>query len=203
MRLTVFNTPVISQVLALFARLCLLLTGWTVEGSKPRVPRYVLIAAPHTSNWDFFIGLAVGLSCGIRCHWLGKNTLFWGPMGPVMRWLGGIPVDRTKRNSLVEQTICCFKGNRELGLVVCPEGTRSKGDRWRTGFYHIAKGADIPIVLAYIDFGKKTAGFGPVFKPGSNMEKDLATIQSFYENIQGKIPHCFSPVFSRKKTSGV
>ena len=134
MRFTVFNTPVISHLFVLLAKCLLILSGWKIEGKKPRVPRYILVAAPHTSNWDFFVGLAVGLCCGIECHWLGKSSLFWGPLGPIMRWLGGVPVDRTKRNSLVNQTVCCFKGNKDLKLVVCPEGTRSKGNRWRTGF---------------------------------------------------------------------
>ncbi|MGI9282064.1 MAG: lysophospholipid acyltransferase family protein [Endozoicomonas sp.] len=197
MRLTVFNTPIISQLLKVLARLCLLISGWKVEGKKPCVPRYVLVAAPHTSNWDFFIGMAVGLSHGIGAHWLGKSSLFWGPLGPIMRWLGGIPVDRARRSSLVEQSICCFKGNKQLGLVICPEGTRFKGDRWRTGFYHIAKGAEVPIILAYLDFRKKKAGFGPAIKPGCSMEKDLAEIQAFYEKKQGKFPQCFSPVLSQ------
>jgi 1-acyl-sn-glycerol-3-phosphate acyltransferase len=199
MRLTVFNTPVISQVLMALARLCLFISGWKIEGKKPRVPRYVMVAAPHTSNWDFFIGLAVGLCYGIQCHWMGKTSLFWGPLAPIMRWLGGIPVDRTRRNSLVNQTVCCFKGNKQLGLVICPEGSRSKGDRWRTGFYHIAKGANVPIVLAYLDFKERKAGFGPVIKPGDNMEKDLAEIQAFYEKKEGRFPDSFSPVLSQTR----
>lgn len=194
MQMTVFNTPVVSHVLIILARLCLFISGWRIEGKKPKVPRYILVAAPHTSNWDFFIGLAVALVCGVRCRWMGKASLFWGPLGPIMRWLGGIPVDRTKRNSLVSQTICCFKGNSKLGLVICPEGTRSRGDRWRTGFYHIAKGANVPIILGFLDFKQKKAGFGPTIKPGENMEKDLAEIQAFYTDVNGKFPDCFSPV---------
>ncbi|WP_433998564.1 lysophospholipid acyltransferase family protein [Endozoicomonas sp.] len=194
MRVTVFNTPVISHFLMFLARLMLSLSGWKIEGQKPKVPRYVLVAAPHTSNWDFFIGIAIGLRCGVKCYWMGKASLFWGPLGLVLRWLGGIPVDRTKRNSLVSQTVCCFKGNKQLGLVICPEGTRSRGNRWRTGFYHIAKGANVPIILGYLDFERKVGGFGPALKPGDNMEKDMAEIQAFYQGINGKFPDCFSPV---------
>ncbi|WP_257280742.1 MULTISPECIES: lysophospholipid acyltransferase family protein [unclassified Endozoicomonas] len=194
MRLTVFNTPIISYLLKALAKMCLLISGWKVEGNQPRVPRYILVAAPHTSKWDFFIGMAVGLSHGIEAHWLGKSSLFRRPLGSVMRWLGGIPVDRDRRGSLVDQSICCFKGNKQLGLIICPEGTRSKGDRWRTGFYHIARGAEVPIILAYMDFRKKKAGFGPTIKPGCSMKKDLAEIQAFYDKKQGKHPNCFSPV---------
>ena len=197
MRLTVFNTPVISQACVLIARLGLKLSGWTIEGQKPRTPKYVLVAAPHTSNWDFFYGIAISLCTGVECYWMGKSSLFWGPLGVIMRWMGGIPVDRTKPNSLVRQTVCAFKGNKQLRLVVCPEGTRARGNRWRTGFYHVAKNANVPIVLGYLDFKRKAGGYGPTIKPSDNMEKDLCEIQAFYEDVCGKFPDRFSPVQSQ------
>ena len=197
MRFTIFNTPVIRPLFTLIARLGLFLSGWKVEGKKPKAPRFILVAAPHTSNLDFFYGIAIGLCTGVHCYWMGKSSLFWGPFGPIMRWLGGIAVDRTKPKSMVKQTVCAFKGNKQLRLVICPEGTRAKGDRWRTGFYHVAKNANIPIVLGYLDFKRKVGGFGPIVKPTNNMEKDLCEIQAFYESVTGKHPERFSPVQSK------
>ena len=142
--------------------------------------------------------MSIALVTGVECHWVGKHTLFWGPLNPISRWLGGIPLDRNgrcRRGSLVEQTACAFKQHHKLGIVICPEGTRSKGDRWRTGFYHIAKNAEVPIVLGFLDYRKKTGGYGPIFQPSGNMEKDLHEIQGFYTDIHGRIPDCFSPVY--------
>lgn len=197
MQITIFNTPIISQALSLLAKLFLKSMGWEIQGKAPRLARYILVGAPHTSNWDFIYGMAIGLATGVQCYWVGKHTLFWGPFNWVMRWMGGIPLDRKgrcRRGSLVEQTVCTFKLHRKLGLVICPEGTRSKGERWHTGFYHMAKNAGIPIVLAFLDFKNKTGGFGPIIEPGDDMEKDLSEIQAFYADIHGKYPEDFSPV---------
>ena len=200
MRVTIFNTPVVSPFFALLAKMFLKVTGWTIAGEPPKVARYVMVGAPHTSNWDFVYGMSIAMATGTECFWVGKHTLFRGPLNPLMRWLGGIPLDRNgrcRRGSLVEQTACCFKQYHRLGIVICPEGTRSKGDRWRTGFYHIAKNANVPIVLGFLDYGKKTGGYGPIIQPGDgdDVEKDLHEIQAFYTDIHGKIPDCFSPVY--------
>ncbi len=197
MRVNIFNTPVVSHALTLLARTFLKLSGWTITGQAPRVPRYIMVGAPHTSNWDFFYGMAIALATGVNCYWIGKHTLFRGPFNPVMRWMGGIPLDRQgrcSRGSLVDQTVCTFKQHHQLGIVICPEGTRSKGERWHTGFYHIAQNADVPIVLAFLDFKNKTGGFGPIIKPSSNIHKDLHEIQAFYTRVYGRHPECFSPV---------
>lgn len=200
MRVTIFNTPVISQCFSLLARFFLKLSGWSIDGKPPKLARYVLVGAPHTSNWDFVFGMAIGLATGVHCYWVGKHTLFRGPLNPVMRWMGGIPLDRNgrcRRGSLVDQTVCTFKQHRKFGLVICPEGTRSRGERWRTGFYHMAKNAGVPIVLAYLDFRNRVGGFGPIIEPGEDINKDLHQIQAFYANIHGKNPECFSPVSPR------
>ncbi|WBA83605.1 lysophospholipid acyltransferase family protein [Endozoicomonas sp. GU-1] len=197
MQITIFNTPIVSQILSLLAKLFLKVMGWRIQGKAPRLARYVLVGAPHTSNWDFVYGMAIGLATGVQCHWVGKHTLFWGPFNWVIRWMGGIPLDRNgrcRRGSLVEQAVCTFKQHRKLGLVICPEGTRARGERWHTGFYHMAKNAGVPIVLAFLDFKDRTGGFGPVIEPGVDIEKDLSEIQAFYSDIYGKHPECFSPV---------
>lgn len=194
MRVTLYNTPVVSQLLALLARFFLQITGWKVAGTPPRVARYILVGAPHTSRWDFLFAMAIALKCRIRCYWLGGATLFWGPLGLLMRWLGGIPVNEKRKNSLVNQTVSAYKQHRQLGIMICPEGGLDRGSRWHTGFYHIARNADIPIILGYLDFHTKTGGFGPVIKPSGNMPKDMAEIEAFYTNIHGKFPDCSSPV---------
>ena len=198
MRLTIFNTPVISHILTLTAKIFLKICGWKIEGEPPKVPKYVMVGAPHTSNWDFLFGMAIAMATQVECYWVGKHTLFWGPLNPIMRWMGGIPLDRNgrcRRGSLVEQTVCCFKQHHRLGIVVSPEGTRSKGDRWRTGFYHMAKNANVPIVLAFLDFKNKRGGYGPTIRPSGCIDKDLHEIQAFYTDIHGKYPDCFSPIY--------
>ncbi len=194
MRVTLYNTPVVSHFMILLAKLFLRLAGWQVCGQPPRVARYIIVGAPHTSKWDFLFAMAIALRCRISCHWLASSSLFWGPLGVIMRWLGGIPVNQKRKNSLVSQTVCAYKQYRQLGIVICPEGGRNKRERWHTGFYHIAKNAEIPIILGYLDFSKKTGGFGPVIKPTGNMAKDMAEIEAFYANIYGKFPESFSPV---------
>ncbi|WP_263079674.1 1-acyl-sn-glycerol-3-phosphate acyltransferase [Endozoicomonas sp. Mp262] len=201
MRVTLYNTPVVSHLLVLLAKIFLHLTGWKVNGPPPRVARYIIIGAPHTSRWDFIFGIAIALKCKIRCHWLGSSALFWGPFGIVLRWLGGIPVNRKRKNSLVNQTVCAYKQHHQLGIVICPEGGMNKGERWHTGFYHIARNAEIPIIPGYLDFNTKTGGFGSAIKPSCNMSKDMAEIEAFYANIYGKFPESFSPVNSNAISS--
>lgn len=204
MQTTIFNTPFVTQLFAVLARLILRILGWKIHGKAPPLARFILVAAPHTSNWDLVYGMAVGLACGLQCHWVGKHTLFRGPMNWAMRWMGGIPLDRNgrcRRGSLVEQTVCTFKQHRKLGLVICPEETLNRAKRWRTGFYHMAKNANVPIVLAFLDYRKKVGGIGPVIEPGDDIDKDLAQIQAFYIDIHGKKPDCSSPVCARLPTN--
>ena len=196
MRVTLYNTPVVTPLLTLLARIFLCTCGWRICGQPPKVPRYILVAAPHTSRWDFILAMSVSLCCQTHCHWLANSRLFWGPMGVIMRWLAAIPVNQQRKSSMVSQTVCAYKQLRQLGIMICPEGGRNKNERWHTGFYHIAKNAEIPIILGYLDFNKKEGGFGPVIKPSDNMSKDFAEIEAFYANIYGKFPESFSPVNS-------
>ncbi|HOO37382.1 MAG TPA: lysophospholipid acyltransferase family protein [Deltaproteobacteria bacterium] len=188
MQYTVFDTPFVRTFLRWISLAYLRIFGWSCEGSLPDFPKYVVIAAPHTSNWDFPITMFMAFALRTKVYWMGKASLFKRPFGPVMRWLGGIPVDRSKSNNVVEQTIAVFNEHENLVIVVPPEGTRNKVSYWKTGFYHIAHGANVPIVLGYIDFQRKAGGIGPVVIPSGDIETDMYTICSFYAGVIGKYP---------------
>jgi 1-acyl-sn-glycerol-3-phosphate acyltransferase len=170
-------------------RLYLKLIGWTV-GSQldPSVKKCVLVAAPHTSNWDYPIAMAILYSCGMRIRFLAKKSLFNFPLGILMRATGGIPVDRSKHTNMVDAMINSLRKNDELILLIPAEGTRSYVKEWKSGFYHTAIGAGVPIVLGYLDYGKKVAGFGDLFYPTGDYQKDLLSIQNFYRQFAAKYP---------------
>lgn len=188
MHTTLFTTPVVNTLLRAASLAFLRLNGWQVEGALPASARKaVLIAAPHTSNWDLPYTLMLGFALDLNLYWMGKASLFRFPFGPVMRWLGGIAVDRGKRNDLVAasaQAIADADG--PLQLVVPPEGTRGKTRHWKTGFYFIALQAQVPIVLAFVDYQRKVGGLGPEFKPSGDVDTDMAEIKRFYANVKGR-----------------
>jgi len=188
MHRTIFTTPVVNTLLRGFSVAFLKLTGWKVEGSlPPQASKSVFIAAPHTSNWDLPYTLMVAFALRLNPYWMGKHTLFKAPFGPVMRWLGGIAVNREQANNLVAasaQAICDADG--PLQLIVPPEGTRSKTRYWKTGFYHIARIAKVPIVMAYMDYSTKRSGLGPLFEPTGDIEADMSAIKAFYAPFKGK-----------------
>lgn len=185
---TLFRVPILSQVLKVVATILLKIAGWRVVGTLPVERKYVLIGAPHTSNWDFPLMLLAVLKIGMDVHWLGKNSLFPPLIGNVMRWLGGIAVDRSKNNNLVAQLVELFRHRDELVLLIPPEGTRSKVDNWKSGFYHVAAGADVPILLGFVDASRKELGFGPLFYPSQNYDIDLSKIRAFYADKRGICP---------------
>ena len=188
MRITVFNTPVLCQLLSGLAWLLLKLTGWKIEGQKPLSRRFVMIGAPHTSNWDFIIFMGIALRMRMPVFWLGKSSLFRGPFGPVMRYLGGVPVYRERKNNLVSQVVGAFNCHPSFILAIAPEGTRSAVTEWKTGFWHIAQGAKVPVLPAFVDFPTKRAGIGSPYKLKGNMEQDIANLQAFYAPFTGKVP---------------
>ncbi|MCL6271694.1 lysophospholipid acyltransferase family protein [Sansalvadorimonas sp. 2012CJ34-2] len=190
MNRTVFNTPVVRHFFKWLSWIGLKLTGWKVEGQAPDARKYVLIAVPHTSNWDFPVTLAMFFKLGIQAHWMGKASLFKGPMGPIMKYLGGIPVDRSKSNGMVQQLVEEFNRCKELIVTIPPEGTRKKVQQWKSGFYHVASGANVPIALGFMDFKTKKGGIQKLFYPTGDYEADLVTIQDFYRslNVFGKRP---------------
>jgi len=188
MHRTLFDTPVVKTVLRAGSRAFLKLNGWTVEGHlPPGAAKSVLIAAPHTSNWDLPYTLMVAFVLRLNIYWMGKHTLFRWPFGSVMRWLGGIAVNRdTSSNVVAASAQAIVSADGPLQLVVPPEGTRGKTRQWRTGFYFIALEAKVPIVLAYLDYHRKVGGLGPLFTPSGDVEADMAAIKRFYAPIKGR-----------------
>jgi len=188
MHRTVFSTPVVNTLLRVSSLAYLRLAGWQVQGALPaQAQKCVLIAAPHTSNWDLPYTLMVAFALRLNIYWIGKASLFRFPFGPLMRWLGGIAVDRSKSNNLVLASAQALQAaDGALQLIVPPEGTRSKTRYWKTGFYHIAVTAQVPIVMAYMDYQRKLSGLGPVFVPTGNIEADMLQIKAFYAPFKGK-----------------
>lgn len=170
------------------ARIVFRLTGWKPAGKRPCFSKYVIIAAPHTSNWDFLYTLCLAFILEIKPFIMMKGDWFRWPMGPFLRWFGAIPVDRSKSTHVVARSIQAFREHPRMVLVVPPAGTRGKVMYWKTGFYHIARGANVPIVLGYLDYRRKVGGIGPVVHPTGNMEGDMKIIQDFYADITGKYP---------------
>jgi 1-acyl-sn-glycerol-3-phosphate acyltransferase len=151
-----------------------------VEGRMPDLPKYVIVAAPHTSNWDLPNALAAGIHYGVRVHWMGKDSIFKWPFGGLMRWLGGIAVERGRSTNAVGGMVETFKARNELFLIVAPAGTRSATVKWKSGFYHIAHGAAVPLVLAFIDYNRRAVGIAGVVTPTGDYDADLAKIQALY-----------------------
>ena len=178
------RTPVAQRL----ARFILRLIGWRTHVLNPRLNRYVLIGAPHTSNWDFGIMLLLMGAEQLPICFMGKDSLFRWPLGPVMRSLGGIPVNRRERTNLVDQIAAKFEEFEELIIGIAPEGTRSKTAHWKTGFYYIALKAQVPIAMAYLDYGNKIIGVGPSFIPSGDINADFEIIREFYTGIVGKNP---------------
>ena len=193
MHRTIFDTPVVNTVLRGFSLAFLKLTGWKVVGQLPANGRTsVLIAAPHTSNWDLPYTLMVAIALRLNIYWMGKEQIFKPPFRGLMMWLGGIPIRRESANNVVAASVAALQtADGPLQLVVPPEGTRSKARYWKTGFYYIATGARVPIVMAFMDYERKVSGLGPVFEPTGNLEADMAAIQAFYAPFKGKNPDQF------------
>ena len=185
MRTTIFSTPLVTPLLRFLAILILRLIGWTSIGSKVSVPKYVLIGAPHTSNWDFPLMLLVVLELRLQLFWMGKHTLFPFPFSGLTKWLGGIPINRVKSHNTVHDIVGQFKSNDNFVVLVPPEGTRRKVSKWKTGFYHIANNAGVPILMGYLDAEKKEAGFANFFYPTGDLESDMKEIRSFYAQKKG------------------
>jgi len=185
---TIFTTPVIRAFLHRTSRIILVLTGWRAEGRLPPIPKFVLVGAPHTSNWDLPYTLLIAFALRAHIHWMGKEAIFRRPFKGFFKWLGGIPVRRSQSHNLVAQSIQQFKRNENLILTIAPAGTRKRVIRWKTGFYHIATGAAVPIVLGFLDYRRKVGGIGPVVYPTGDMAADMETIQAFYDDVTGKHP---------------
>jgi 1-acyl-sn-glycerol-3-phosphate acyltransferase len=167
------------------------LSGWSFEGTIPNEPKFVIIVAPHTSNWDFIVGVLALFSLGFRVSFLGKHTLFKWPLGWFMRWLGGVPVERSVSKDRVADTIAAFDSSRQLILAVAPEGTRKPVKNWKTGFYHVAHGAHVPIVPVAFDYGRKVVRLFPPFWATGDVDGDIQRIRSGYVGVVARNPDNF------------
>lgn len=162
--------------------------GWRIEGQLPAIDKFVIIGAHHTSNWDFVLFIAFKFVLRLNARWFGKHSIFRRPWGGLMRGLGGIPIERHRQLNTVEQAIQAFNQSREFILVLSPEGTRKKVERWKTGFYHIARGAGVPILLGALDYANRRIVLGPLFHPGEDEAADMRAILTFYRDFVPKKP---------------
>ena len=168
--------------------------GWTAVTPFPAHRRYVMIAAPHTTNWDLLFLLSCAWSCGVPVSWMGKHQVFRFPVAGFFKALGGVPVRRDRRNDLVAQMAAIFAEREEFVLVIPPEATRARTEFWKSGFYRIAIAANVPIYLGYLDYPTKTAGFGTCIQPTGDVKVDMDAIRVFYADKVGKTPEGFGPV---------
>lgn len=182
-------TLIINYIWQRSAKYTLNLFGWSLVSELPSVQKYLLVGAHHTSNWDLPIALLMMAALGLRLRWIGKASLFKGPQGWVMRGLGGIPVERGARKNFVEQIVDLYNERKEMVITIAPEGTRRFVDHWKTGFYHIAEGANIPIAMCFLDYSRKTCGVGGYFYPCGDIEKDIKILQDFFADKVGRFPH--------------
>ena len=176
------------------ARLVLWAGGWTPIGGVPNEPRAVVIAAPHTSNWDGLWALAYKVAVGLDVHFFAKHSLFWFPLGALLRVLGGVPLDRSKARSAVALAVDMFASEEQFYFGLAPEGTRAYRDAWKSGFYRIALAADVPVFLGSIDYGKKQVGIGGRLDLTGDQEADLQKCAEFYAGIKGRWPEKTTPI---------
>lgn len=165
------------------ATLLFRLLGWKAEGTFPALSHFVIIAAPHTSYRDAFYMIAVACIFNVRFSWMVKDSVMFFPLGAAIRYFGGVPIDRSTRRDVVGQAVDRFRSSESLYLAISPEGTRDYCDHWKSGFYHIAREAGVPIVFGYVDFGRKAAGLGPVFEATGDIEADFRVFERFYAQV--------------------
>ena len=161
--------------------------GWRMEGAFPDIPKAVVIAAPHSSNWDGFWGFAAKAGLGLKLSIFGKHSLMAIPLlGRLLRWQGVIPVDRSAPHGVVEQAVQALRGADRMWYAIAPEGTRKWVERWKPGFWHIARNAGVPVIPAYFDYANKVIGIGPPFELSDDMHADIARIQRWYKPYKGR-----------------
>jgi 1-acyl-sn-glycerol-3-phosphate acyltransferase len=181
-------------MLRALARLILRIGGWTIVGAVPDVPKAVLIAAPHTSNWDGFWALTYKVAVGLDVKFFAKQSLFWFPLGNLLRGLGGVPLNRSRAMSAVQQAVSMFEAEEHFFFGLAPEGTRALRDAWKSGFYRIAKAADVPVFLGMIDYRRKQVGVTIRLDLSDDIAADLAKIQMFYASVEGRWPEKATPI---------
>lgn len=181
------------------ARFLLRMCGWSIKGDRPKYKRYVLIAAPHTSNWDFFLMLLFAAALDVKVTWMGKHSLFRPPLGWIMRAFGGMSVRRHEKSDMVTQMVDAFRNSHELILAIPAEGTRERADYWKSGFYHIARQAKVPVTPTFLDWGRKVGGFGPPYQLTGDVREDMNHFRHFYAGMTGKFPEQFGPIRLREE----
>lgn len=193
MRYTLFSTPVLSPVLRVLSKLMLKVIRWRVVGSLPSEhKKYVLIVAPHTSNWDFFLFVLAVSVLRLKPSVLIKSTLFVGPLGWLLRYCGAIPVNRKQTNSLVNYIADIYAEREEFVLIITPEGTRSANPNWKLGFHHVATTAQVPILIVYVDSAIRTIGIEGLMEPSQDVNADLSTIKTFFDSKSGLKPENYA-----------
>jgi 1-acyl-sn-glycerol-3-phosphate acyltransferase len=177
-----------TTLLSWLGRLWLYVSGWKIVGNPLPADKYIFVAAYHTSNWDFPICMATRSSVKSPVCWIGKHQLFYWPLGPVMRGLGGVSVNRNKKTDMVGQIVAEFKTHARFGVAIFPEGTRSRVNRWKTGFYQIAMQAGVPIQPACLDYATKSFYLGPLFYPSGDYHRDMELLKPFWRLGRPKYP---------------
>jgi 1-acyl-sn-glycerol-3-phosphate acyltransferase len=170
------------------ARWLLAFGGWSVDIPWPPDPRGIIVVYPHTSNWDFVVGILALLASGLPAQWVAKDTIFRWPFGRLLRYLGGIPVNRRERTGFIEQLAAEFRRRPWMWLALAPEGTRARTDYWKSGFYHLAFAAGVPVGLGFLDYGRRVAGVTSWLSLSGDKDKDLARIRAFYADKSGRYP---------------
>jgi len=183
---TLLNNCIVRPVLYWFSTVSLFSMGWKTKGKMPDIKKFVLVAAPHSSNWDFVFFLLIIFNYSISVHWMGKHSMFKWPFKGLLKRLGGVPIDRSGKGKVVQSMVKAFEKSKALIITIAPSGTRGKVTKWKTGFYHIAYQSEVPIVLGFIDYKQKTIGIGPVFTPSGNIDADMTSIKAFYAQFSGR-----------------
>ncbi len=183
------------------SRFILFVTRWKVVGEAPAAKKMVVLAVPHTSNWDLLYMLCMAKTLGLKISWMGKASLFTGAKGWVLKRLGGLPVDRRAPQGLVAQLAAAFAERDELALTIPPAGTRSFRDHWKSGFYHIAQAADVPVLLSFLDWGTRTGGFGTTYTLTGDIDADMNHIREFYSGMKGRFPDKVSTIRLKEESA--
>ena len=182
------------MILPHIARFLLWLGGWTIVGGELPVRKAVIIAAPHTSNWDGFWAIVYKVYTRTEIRWFVKDSMFWFPLNKLLTFFGAVPLNRERGGSAVSEAIAAFDKNEQFFLGLAPEGTRRKMQGWKSGFYRIAEGANVPVVLGFLDFGSRRLGLGPIVTLTGDRDADMAILESFYSSVSGRWPEKTGPI---------